>query len=165
MLKRKTWMARKPKAKKEPGTKRRKLEEMDYWSLVKILDGEHSYQLRAGAAEKAGTPYVRCYTCDKIDHYKNMDCGHWQGRRYTGTRFDWRNTRIQCTTCNSFNEGRKDVFEANLKRDGVDTAAVKQLAEFFGQTHFACEELIGWIKEYRVENARIRKAIAGMDGV
>lgn len=165
MIPRKAWMKRSPKKAKEPGekpAKRRKLEEMDFSDLVKVLDAEHSYHVRAGLALKQGHPWIKCYTCGKIDHWKRMDCGHWISRRKYGVRWDFRNTRPQCTTCNSYNEGEKDRFQAHLERDGVNVKAVRDLADMWGEAHPPKEMLLKWIKEYRVESARIRKEIAGM---
>ena len=154
---------RKPKTKASEPSKRRKLDEMDFWSLVKILDAEFIFNLRAGKAARQGHPFVKCYTCGAQDHWKNMDCGHYVGREYFGVRWDARNTRIQCTKCNCFAEGEKAKYRINLEQEGVNVNSVTDLADFYGKTHPPIESLMGWIKEYREENAVIRNKIKGME--
>ena len=58
---------------------------------------------------------VQCYTCGAVDHYKNMDLGHYWGRQFGATYFDVkRNLRIQCRRCNRFMEGNKPSFANRL---------------------------------------------------
>jgi hypothetical protein len=33
----------------------------------------------------------KCITCDTVKHWKDMDCGHFQSRRYTATRYHEQN--------------------------------------------------------------------------
>jgi len=161
---RKAWMQRKPKASK-PKEGRRTLEQMTYWDLIHILDAEYSFNLRAGMAAKLGTPWISCYTCGSIDHWKNMDCGHYHQRELMGVRFDTRNTRIQCHKCNRFSEGLKATYSTRLLDEiGLESmVALQQLADYWGKTHHATSNLIAWIKEYRAENARIRKEVRMME--
>jgi hypothetical protein len=60
--------------------------------------------------------YVKCFTCPKIDFYKKMDCGHGHGCQHKGTKYNEKNNQPQCTNCNSFNEGRKDIYKANVDK-------------------------------------------------
>jgi len=54
--------------------------------------------------------YCQCVTCWKVDHWKNMQAGHFQSRRYNSTRYDKRNVKVQCPRCNMWEEGRKYEF-------------------------------------------------------
>jgi hypothetical protein len=66
--------------------------------------------------------YCTCFTCGKIDYYKQMDCGHGHGRQHTATKYNEKNNHAQCTTCNWANEGRKDLYaKAVDRRYGVGT--------------------------------------------
>ena len=155
---------RSTKRKPRPaGAPKRKLEDMDFWSLIHILDAEYSFNLRAGTAAAQGHPFVKCYTCGKQDHWKDTDCGHYEQREMMGTRYDVRNTRIQCHTCNRMNEGRKAVFGDRLRNDGIDVDSVRTLAAMWGKTRPPLETLIEQIKSYRAENKRIRERIKGME--
>lgn len=49
----------------------------------------------------------RCITCDKVKHWKEMDCGHFQSRRYLLTRYDAWNANAQCQNCNKWNNGEQ----------------------------------------------------------
>ena len=40
-----------------------------------------------------------------MGHYKEMDAGHFQTRAFHGTRYDEKNTNLQCRFCNRFREG------------------------------------------------------------
>lgn len=150
------------KRKRPEGAPRRKLEDMDFWSLIHIMDTEYSFNLRAGTAAAQGSPYVRCFTCNAMAHWKDMDCGHYEQREMMGTRFDIRNTRIQCHACNRMHEGQKATFGARLREQGVDVDSVHLLAEMWGRTRPARETLIEQIKEYRAENKKIRERLKGM---
>jgi len=153
-----------PKKKKaSKDGKRRTLEEMTPSELVEILDTEFSFNLRAGQAAKQGHPYIVCYTCGKGDLWNSskMHCGHFIGRKFYGTRWSRDNTRIQCWNCNCNNEGNKPVYALRLLAEGVDLEVLQNKADFQGQKKYPNDEMIRWIKEYRAENAKIRKAILG----
>tara|TARA_R100000541_G_C1873764_1_gene81284 strand:- start:20 stop:427 length:408 start_codon:yes stop_codon:yes gene_type:complete len=51
-----------------------------------------------------------CFTCNKIDHYKKLQNGHFQSRRHTSTRWDLKNCQVQCVKCNMFNQGEQFKF-------------------------------------------------------
>lgn len=61
--------------------------------------------------------YVSCYTCDKIDHYKNMQCGHFISRSCHKLRFDERNLRCQCRACNVFKSGNYIEYTLRLIKE------------------------------------------------
>jgi len=157
---------RKPKANTGEKKPKRKLEDMDFWDLVKILDVEFSYNLRAGKAARQGHPWITCYTCGKRDLWNSgkMHCGHFIGREYFGTRWDARNTRVQCVTCNSFHEGEKAKYAERLEQEGVDLKSLRLLAEIHGRVHPPKESLLAWIKEYRAYNKHLAREIKGMEG-
>lgn len=162
---RRTWITRKPKPKKPrpDGAPKRELPDMDFWDLVHILDREFSFYVRAGQAASQGHPFVKCSTCDRHDHWKSMDFGHFHQREFFGVRWDLRNGGIQCPTCNRHKEGMKAEMATRLAESGVDLKALQTLKDMWGRTHPSKEDLLRWIREYRAENAKIRKAIKGQD--
>lgn len=96
--------------------------------LIKQLDKVVSQYIRMHYADSRG--YVRCYTCGKIDHWKNMDNGHFIKRRYLNTRWDVKNLRVQCQYCNRTLNGNYEVYTRKITNElgeqGVQE--LKQLA-------------------------------------
>lgn len=58
----------------------------------------------------ASSEIAICFTCDKRDHWKKMQAGHFQSRRHTSTRWDIINVQVQCVKCNMFNQGEQYTF-------------------------------------------------------
>jgi hypothetical protein len=158
---RKPWIhTAKPKAK----SGRRTIEDMGYWDLVKILDDEFSFYVRAGTAVKQGHPGLSCYTCGNCYHWRDMDNGHFIGREYTGTRWHMSNTKPQCQSCNRFREGEKSRFALHLSEDGIDLRALQDIADLNGKSHPPVEWLREQIAEYRRVNKGIMRAIKELEG-
>jgi hypothetical protein len=66
---------------------------------------------------------VKCFTCAKIDVYKNMDAGHFITRAKASTKFDELNVQCQCKKCNIFSQGNQYEFALELDRQyGKGTA-------------------------------------------
>ena len=84
--------------------------------LEKIADRWFSLYIRLLYANKEGM--VKCATCPKVEHYKKMDCGHFQSRRFKSTRYDKRNCSPQCTYCNRYQQGEQYKLGQWLKRFG-----------------------------------------------
>lgn len=61
--------------------------------------------------------YAQCYTCDKIDHYKKMQCGHFISRGSHKLRFDERNLRVQCVGCNVYKNGNYIEYTLRLIKE------------------------------------------------
>jgi hypothetical protein len=49
----------------------------------------------------------KCVTCNTIKHWKEMDCGHFQSRRFSATRYHEQNAHAQCQSCNKYNAGEQ----------------------------------------------------------
>ena len=49
----------------------------------------------------------KCVTCDTVKHWKEMDCGHFQSRRFMATRWQEQNAHAQCQSCNKYNAGEQ----------------------------------------------------------
>lgn len=87
-------------------------------SLPKLrdkLDKVYSQYIRQSSADENGN--VKCYTCPKVDHFKNMQCGHYISRRHLSTRWTEKNTKVQCVGCNVFNQGNGPAFALALQRE------------------------------------------------
>ena len=79
--------------------------------LVKKLDTIFSQYIRLknSVNEKA-----TCFTCNKVDHWKKLQNGHFQSRKHYSTRWDEVNCQVQCAGCNVFKYGEQYKFSVNL---------------------------------------------------
>jgi serine protease inhibitor len=90
-----------------------KLKQPKLTTLKKKLDRIFSEYIRRRNADSNG--FVKCYTCCKTDHWKNMDCGHWQKRQHLATRYNEINCQTQCRACNWLKQGNDYQFEKKLR--------------------------------------------------
>lgn len=100
----------------KPGARKGK---KDPWASTRDkLDRVFSKYIRTiGTVNGVG----RCISCGQLKPYEQLDCGHFIGRQYFGTRWSDVNCQTQCRFCNRFNEGEKDKFAAALiKKYGAD---------------------------------------------
>ena len=90
--------------------------------LKKELDKWFSLFIRLRDATEEGL--CQCFTCGKVGHYKRMQNGHFQSRRFMSTRFsEDGNCEVQCVACNMFRGGEQFRFAMNLDaKYGVGTA-------------------------------------------
>lgn len=79
--------------------------------LIKKLDNVFSLYIRLRYAKNE---IAQCFTCGKKDHYKRLQCGHFQSRKHYSTRWDEINCQVQCAGCNVFRYGEQFVFGKNL---------------------------------------------------
>lgn len=127
--------------------------------LTAKLDKIFSIYVRLSNADDSGN--VKCFTCDNVHHYKAIQNGHFQSRRYMSTRFHVNNCRPQCYACNVGLHGQQYIFGANLdKQVGSNTAETmillsKQQKKFSIQEY---QELIQYYTE-EVANIKLQKGI------
>jgi len=81
--------------------------------LIKDLDIAFSQYVRKKEADKYGV--TKCFTCAQMSDWKIMDCGHFVSRVNLFLRWDLRNLRPQCKTCNQYNQGELGMFAVNLE--------------------------------------------------
>ena len=84
-------------------------------SQRKKADKLFSELIRRKYADKDGN--VQCFTCGYTNHWKKLQNGHLVSRYYTATRYDERNCRPQCYTCNMWRNGMTPDFAANLQKE------------------------------------------------
>ena len=75
--------------------------------LKKELDKWFSLYIRIRNSENG---LAQCFTCGKVDHYKKLQCGHFQSRRCHSTRWNEQNCQVQCVSCNMFKSGEQWKF-------------------------------------------------------
>jgi hypothetical protein len=83
--------------------------------LTDDLDIIFSQLIRLKEADEHGM--VKCFTCDIIKHWKQMQCGHFQPRAHMPTRFSEKNCRPQCKNCNEDLRGNYVVFAERLEAE------------------------------------------------
>lgn len=81
-------------------------------SLKTKLDRLFSIYIRLRDSDKNG--YCRCISCSKINHWKDVDCGHFVNRSHMSTRYNERNCHAQCRKCNRFDEGNNIGYTRGL---------------------------------------------------
>lgn len=89
--------------------------ESDRQSLVNDLDFVFSRYIRIREANNDGI--VSCFTCQKLDKWTNMQCGHFIKRGETLLRWDVRNAKCQCPICNVSLYGNMDEYEKRLNEE------------------------------------------------
>lgn len=90
------------------------------------LDSIVSKCIRLQEADVSGM--VKCVTCPNVLHWTKMDCGHFQKRTNTATRYDPKNLGSQCETCNRYNDGEEEKYADYIdSKYGVGTAELLQI--------------------------------------
>jgi hypothetical protein len=127
--------------------------------LKKELDKWFSLYIRLRDATDEGM--VQCFTSGRVYHYKSIQCGHFQSRRYLPTRFCEINCQPQCVGCNMFKQGEQYKFAMNLDaKYGEGTADkiqinARQIQKFYRVDY---EDKISYYKSL-VENLKKEKGI------
>ena len=99
----------------------------------------------------------KCITCDTVKHWKDMDCGHFQSRRYTATRYHEQNANAQCQRCNKYQSGEQYLHgkEIDLKFGSGTAEFITKLARSIYKLNK--NEVMSIAKEYKskmIETAR-----------
>jgi hypothetical protein len=80
-------------------------------SLIHVADRVFSISVRRAHETEFG---VRCYTCPSILPFAEIQLGHYVGRGRLDRRFDRRNCKPQCPTCNITKGGNLVEFKLQL---------------------------------------------------
>lgn len=89
-----------------------KIKTITWWK--KELDSVFSRYIRLKYAVNGITT---CYTCGYQNEWKKLQNGHMVSRYYLNTRYDERNCRPQCYTCNMFRNGMIPDFSQRLEKE------------------------------------------------
>ena len=77
-------------------------------TLKTKLDRVFSEYIRHSGADSNGN--VKCCSCNKAFHWKEVDAGHFVSRRCLITRYEETNVHPQCRYCNRFCEGNTSGY-------------------------------------------------------
>ncbi len=118
-------------------------------TLIKKLDAIFSEYIRRKHADKNGL--VKCYTCNKKAYWKGegMQNGHFISRKSRILRWDERNCRSQCYSCNCHFYGRQYVFALNLNKEYGYNIAEELLIESKKIIKQSDQDLLDLIDEYK----------------
>jgi|TARA_Y100000361_G_scaffold33551_1_gene28140 hypothetical protein len=110
--------------------------------LIKKLDTVFSEWIRRRHAKNN---IAICVTCGKKDHWKKLQCGHFQSRKHYSTRWDEINCQVQCSGCNVFRYGEQYKFslwlDTNIKK-GTSQKLYKQSKKTYKFDNYDLLELI-----------------------
>ena len=117
-------------------------------TLIKKLDKIFSEYIRRKYADKKGI--VSCYTCGEKAYWKGegMQNGHFISRRSRILRWDERNCRIQCYSCNVMRYGESYIFGVKLNQEYGYNIADELLIESKKIIKQSDEDLKNLIKLY-----------------
>lgn len=113
--------------------------------LINDLDLIFSQWVRLSHAGKDGV--VSCYTCGLWMDWRKAQNGHFIPRANMFTRFDERNCRPQCETCNCHKHGNISQFTKRLNEEKI---GITEILYEEAQTvyKYSRTELKGMIAEY-----------------
>tara|TARA_R100001132_G_C3251837_1_gene78764 strand:- start:32 stop:427 length:396 start_codon:yes stop_codon:yes gene_type:complete len=82
--------------------------------LVKKLDKIFSIYIRLRDSDENG--FCKCISCGKKSFWRDVDAGHFVGRRHLITRFDPKNVYAQCRYCNRYLGGHQYPYSVALEK-------------------------------------------------
>ena len=118
-------------------------------SAKKTADGWFSKYVRLRDADVNGM--CKCITCDTVKHWKEMDAGHFQSRRYMSTRYHAQNCHSQCQKCNQYGAGEqyKHGQEIDLLYGEGTADFLNSLSRSIYKTNKT--EIMETAKEYKIQ--------------
>lgn len=97
---------------------------------------------------KTGNNFIKCFTCGKILHFNEAECGHFIPRRHLKTRWLLDNLRPQCNNCNSKLHGNLEIFEEKLEKNSP--GIIEKLKNLANETtHISDIDIVELIEEYK----------------
>lgn len=106
--------------------------------------------------------YGKCFTCERVIHYTDGDCGHGIGRQHKATKFDERNNHLQCKKCNGFEGGQQAIYKEEVERlygTGTWNDIVLKSKQIVKRTQAEINELENHYKE-KVKELKKTKGIS-----
>lgn len=124
-------------------------------SAMASADRWFSRYIRLKYADDNGI--VKCVTCHRMFHWKNIDCGHFRKKKKQPTRYKEENCMPQCKQCNRFKGGRDFLFgQAIDAKFGEGTAMDMHLLSkrYCHRKKFDFEALADYYKQKAKELAK-----------
>ena len=111
------------------------------WTLFSIW-------VRTSRADFSG--YTRCYTCDRILHWKEAQAGHFIHGSYD---FDPFNVHAQCASCNKWGHGKPLEYYIHLVKD-YGTVKADELRSRAHWNNYNRKDLEVIVKKYDPTNTK-----------
>ena len=122
--------------------------------LVKKLDAVFSIYIRLRDSDKNG--FCKCISCKKKAFWREVDAGHFVGRRHLITRFDPKNVYAQCRYCNRYSSGNQYAYSIALEK--LEKGLPDKLFKKSRQTiKLSNDELILLINKYKKRTENLDK--------
>ena len=96
---------------------------------------------------------VYCYTCDKAMHWKESHAGHFKHGKLD---FDDRNLKVQCPGCNTYRDGRLDVYALRLLKDYGKKWILKLESDALQTTPYTWSQLQEIIIELKLKLSKLK---------
>ena len=115
--------------------------------LIKLADKVFSEFIRRRNANELGI--TECFTCGKIDHWKKLQCGHFQSRKHYNTRWNEINCQVQCAGCNVFRYGEQYKFGLYLNKKfggNISEKLMQDARKTIKLSNFEIQEIIDHYK-------------------
>ena len=109
--------------------------------LIDEVDELFSKYIRLKYADKKGI--AECYTCGDKKRWQEQQCGHFKTRAIMYLRFDERNVRVQCKSCNEFKRGNITVFRNRLESEypGITEILDEEMRTIYKYTRHELKQL------------------------
>jgi hypothetical protein len=120
--------------------------------LVKQSDKVFSEYIRRRYANGFGV--AECFTCGKEDHWKKLQCGHFQSRKHYSTRWHEQNCQVQCSGCNIFRYGEQYKFGLYLDKQygsNISEKLMQEARKTIKLSNFEIQEIIDRYKALLLE--------------
>ncbi len=115
-------------------------------TVVKALDKVFSLYVRQRHANLDG--FVECVTCERSNHWKKMQCGHFMSRAKYSTRWNELNCQVQCYGCNVMQQGQQYKFSVWLDKEHGEGTSEELVRISNGMVKFSTPELEEMIVDY-----------------
>lgn len=103
-----------------------------------------------------------CVTCNRVQHWKEMDGGHFVSRGHNATLLVEENIHPQCKGCNGYKKGNIDSYSLFM----IDTYGLDAMRELIDSKHqprkFTAIELEDLISEYKKRIKEQEQRLAGV---
>lgn len=126
----------------------------EYGKAKKKLDEVFSQFIRLRDSDENGES--TCVTCGKTDFWKYMQCGHFQVRTHTATRFHEKNCNCQCGGCNMADGEQRKHGKYIDKKYGKGTAD-KLEALAHKELKLSTQDLLDMIELYSKKVVELKK--------
>jgi hypothetical protein len=136
------WQNIKLKSVNKLADKEDRYDDEDVATLKKDLDDVFSKYIRLKMADKNGQ--VSCFICELKLNWKAAQCMHYIKRGNSFLRFDERNCKCGCKTCNEYKDGNMVEYAKKLeeKNPGITEILFEEGTIVYKFTRHELKELI-----------------------